>query len=314
MIWINSLEDQNKHIPIICGPTASGKTDIAVKLIESYPLEIISADSRQIIKHLNVGTAKPSEDEQVKYKFHLIDIVEPGQRYSAFQFIDNAESLIGNILKAKKIPIIVGGTGFYLRALTDGVVEIEQDDFTIREKLEKQYEEQGEEKLFKQLEKIDPLEATKIHPHNRIRLIRALEIYYLTGKSKSELMTTGAYKKSKYNFYYYCINPERDNLYNKINRRVDKMLETGLITEIQQLIAQGMRDNIKKANVIGYNEILSYLDGNYSLEEAVSMIKQNSRRYAKRQMTWFRKQENLSFYRDFDNLLADLRVELDKYL
>lgn len=314
MIWINSLEELNKHIPIICGPTASGKTEIAINLAISYPIEVVSADSRQIIKNLDIGTAKPSSEERTKCKFHLIDIIEPGDRYSAFQFIDSAESIIGQIIDNDKIPIVVGGTGLYLRALTDGVVEIEQDDFLYRDQLEKRYDEEGAEALFKELEKIDPLEAAKIHPNNRIRLIRALEIYRLTGKSKSELMTTGAYKKSKYDYFYYCLNPNRDMIYESINKRVDSMIENGLIDEVKRLIDEGLKEDIKKANVIGYNEILDYLDGNISIEEALNMIKQNSRRYAKRQMTWFRKQGNLRFYENIDNLLNDLRVELHKYL
>lgn len=308
------MEDQNKHIPIICGPTASGKTNIAIKLTEYYPIEIISADSRQIIKHLNIGTAKPSKELLEKYNFHLINIINPGQRYSAFQFIDDAEILIEQILAKAKIPIIVGGTGFYLRALTDGVVEIEQEDYTIRENLEKQLEKEGTDSLFKKLEKIDPLEAAKTHPHNSIRLIRALEIYYLTGKSKSELIATGAYKKSKYYYYYYCLNPQRDMLYDTINKRVDLMIENGLIEEIKQLLEQDLKNDIQKANVLGYNEIISYLDGKLNYDEAIAMIKQNSRRYAKRQITWFKKQDNLRFYQNIENLMTDLRVELDKYL
>ena len=291
-------------VNIICGPTGSGKTAAALQIAQTNQIEIISADSRQILKHLNIGTAKPTKEELAQVPFHLVDIIEPGERYSAFNFIDDSESAIDDILKREKTPLIVGGTGLYLRALTDGVVEIEEDDFSIRERLEKELEELGTEKMHRKLEAIDPLEAVKIHPNNKNRIIRALEIYHLTGRTKSELMTTGRYKKSKYKYRYFCLAPEREHLYERINQRVDIMLVFGLVEEIDELIKKGYKDKIAKANVIGYSEILGYFDGNFSLEEAVSMIKQNSRRYAKRQMTWFRKQQNLSFYDNAEDLIG----------
>ena len=296
--------DEHNKIAIICGPTGSGKTSAALEIAKNYPVEIISADSRQILKHLNIGTAKPTQSELSQVPFHLVDIIEPGERYSAFNFIDDAEKTIKQILSRNNIPLIVGGTGLYLRALTDGVVEISQDDFSIREKLEAELEEKGTEYLHKKLEEIDPLESAKIHPNNKNRIIRALEIFYLTGHTKSELLTTGKYRNSKYKFSYYCLAPERELLYERINNRVDEMLEEGLIKEINNLVHLGYKKKIRKANVIGYTEILDYLDNNLSLDEAVAMVKQNSRRYAKRQMTWFRKQEDLVFYSDSAELIG----------
>ena len=297
----------HKPIDIICGPTGSGKTDIALKLADSHPIEIISADSRQIYKHLDIGTAKPSKAEMQKCPFHLIDIIEPGERYSAFNFIDDAEKAIKAINKRGSIPILVGGTGLYLRALTDGVVEIEESDFSIRDRLEKEFDI-NPDKLFEKLQLIDPLEAAKIHPNNRHRIIRALEIFKLTGKSKSELMTTGKYKKSQFDFRYLCLAPPRDMLYERINNRVDKMLKEGLLEEIETLIKTGWKEKLAASKVIGYSEFLEYYEGNISLDETVLLIKQNSRRYAKRQMTWFRKQENLTFYDTADELTAEIQL------
>ncbi|MEW6412984.1 MAG: tRNA (adenosine(37)-N6)-dimethylallyltransferase MiaA [Candidatus Zixiibacteriota bacterium] len=298
-----------KPIPIICGPTGSGKTAAAVELAGEYPVEIVSADSRQIIRHLDIGTAKPTPEQKSMVKFHLIDLIEPGERYCAFRFIDEANEAIEDILSRKKIPLVVGGTGLYLRALTEGVVEIEQDDMSVCEELASEMESLGPEEMYRRLTEIDPLEAAKTHPHNKVRVIRALEIFQLTGKPKSELMASGAYRKGRYEFEYFCLTPPRPGLYEAINRRVDRMMTDGLLEELKVLIQKGYRERIRRANVIGYGELLDYLDGNFSLSEAVSIIKQNSRRYAKRQMTWFRRQPDCVFFEDRESLLnsIDLR-------
>jgi len=283
-------------IPIICGPTASGKTAVAVKIAESYPIEVISADSRQIIKQLNIGTAKPGAQECRKVRYHLIDLVELGERYTAFRFIDDANRTIADILQRGRIPVVVGGTGLYLRALTEGVVEIEQDDLGIRQQLEEEMEQLGPEQMYERLIRIDPLEAARLHPNNKVRVIRALEIFYLTGKSKSELVLTGAHRKSEHCYQYYCLLPERQSLYRAIEERIDRMMEQGLLEEVKQIIKDGFREQLRKANVIGYTELLDHLDGKATLSEAVSLIKQNTRRYAKRQFTWFRRQiDGISF-------------------
>jgi tRNA dimethylallyltransferase len=283
-------------IPIICGPTGAGKTAIALELAEQYPIEIISADSRQVVRHLDIGTAKPTQLERGNVNFHLIDIIEPGERYTAFRFIEDAGRAVEDILGRDRIPIVVGGTGLYLRALTEGVVEIEMDDLTIREQLENEMEQLGAGKMYERLMQIDPLEAAKLHPHNKVRVIRALEIFSLTGKTKSELTATGAYRKSGYDFEYYCFIPEREALYSAVDNRVDMMMQRGLLDEIKHLCRNGFKERLRKANVIGYNELMDYLDGRTTLAEAVSLIKQNSRRYAKRQITWFKNQITGTFF------------------
>jgi tRNA dimethylallyltransferase len=300
-------------IPIICGPTASGKTALAVELVGRHPIEIVSADSRQIIKRLDIGTSKPSKEEREKARFHLIDLVEPGERYTAFRFIEDAGEAIEGILQRGHVPVVVGGTGLYLRALTEGVVEIEQDGLSIRQRLEEEMEQLGPEKMYERLSKIDPLEAARLHPNNKVRVIRALEIYYLTSKPKSELAATGAYRKSQYNYRYYCLLPERQVLYRIIDARVKQMMECGLLNEIRQLIQEGLKERIRKANVIGYTELLDHLDGKATLAEAISLIKQSTRQYAKRQITWFRHQTDGDFFQDAASLAGSLKPRLQDW-
>jgi len=274
------------------------------------PIEVVSADSRQILKHLNIGTAKPTAEEQVAVRNHLIDLIEPGTRYTAYRFIEDCDAAIDDILNRGGIPVVVGGTGLYLRAITNGVVEIEQDRPEVRQRLEDDLERLGSEVMHRRLAEIDPDEAERIHPNNRMRVLRALEICELTGKPKSELVAGGAYKRSRYTYSLYCLQPERVELYDRINERVEVMMQTGLLTEVEQLVAQGWKDRLRRANVIGYKELLDYLDGRCSLEEAVAMIKQNSRRYAKRQTTWYRHQTECVYFGDSQSLLAALRDEL----
>lgn len=306
------MAEHHPTIPIICGPTASGKTGVAIELSRTIPLEIVSADSRQIIRQLDIGTAKPTAEERAAVPMHLIDIIEPGERYSAFQFIDDATAAIEDILSRNRLPVIVGGTGLYLRALTEGVVEIQEPDFEIRERLETDIAAGRAEEMYAELKKVDPLEAAKIHPNNHVRLVRALEIYYMTGKPKSELIATGAYRKAKYEFACFCLMPPREGLYAVINQRVDRMMRAGLLGELQGLIESGREEAVRKANVIGYQELLDYLAGKQSLAEAVALIKQNSRRYAKRQMTWFRHQGGITFFSSPEDMLTGLRAQLSE--
>ena len=293
-------------IPIICGPTGSGKTSVAVQLAADFPIEIISADSRQVIKHLDIGTAKPTPDEQQTVRFHLIDLIEPGERYSAFQFIEDCDTAVGDIIGRKRIPVIVGGTGLYLKALTEGVVEIEQDRPEIRQHLEDEMARLGPEAMHRRLAELDPAEAERIHVNNQVRVLRALEIYELTGRPKSELLAAGAYKRSSYAYSFYCLQPERTALYEAINRRVDAMIKAGLPEEVDRLVRRGLEPQLRQANVIGYDELLDYLDDRCSLDEAVAMIKQNSRRYAKRQITWFRHQAGCTYFTDRPSIMTAL--------
>ena len=254
------------------------------------PIEIVSADSGQMIRSLDIGTAKPGKKEQKQVQFHLIDIIEPGDDYSAFQFIADADRAITEILSRKKVPVIAGGTGLYLKALVEGVFDIESHDPQIRIRLEKELEELGAEAMYNILKNVDPDEAAKVHLNNKVRVIRALEIYYLTGLPKSELTKSGRHKKSRFDFQFFSLMPPRAELYERINSRVDEMIKNGLLDEIKGFIKAGNAELVQKMNVIGYNELFEHISGNITLEQAVLLIKQNSRRYAKRQFTWFRRQ------------------------
>ena len=296
-------------IPIICGPTGSGKTSIALELAGKFPVEIISADSRQVIRKLDIGTAKPTKQEQKSVPFHLIDIIEPGEKYTAFKFIEDAEKAISDILLRKKLPVLVGGSGLYLKALTVGILKIENENSEIRAELEKELTEKGTEEMYRQLCKIDAPEAEKFHHHNKVRILRALEIYRLTGRPKSELVKSSDYKKSSYNFKHYCLLPDRDKLYKKIENRVEKMIADGLIDEIKALAAQNFIEPVRSMHVIGYDELIKYLDNVLSIDKALEMIKQNSRRYAKRQFTWFRNQLEGEFFVDSKSLIAQFNSD-----
>jgi tRNA dimethylallyltransferase len=298
-------------VPIICGPTGSGKSSVVHSLAKSRSIEIVSADSRQMVRYLDIGTAKPTEADRREVPYHLIDIIEPGERYSAFRFIGDATRTIAEIRKRGNLPVIVGGTGLYLRALTEGVVEIEEPDFALREKLEKEAEEVGSEQMHARLKTIDPLEAAKIHPNNRVKIIRALEIFYLTGKTKSELTASGSYRRGQDQYAYYCLAPTREELYHRINGRVDQMINQGWRDEISRLAGAGWSDKIRAANIIGYSELLDVQEGVLSLEEALAKIKQETRRYAKRQLTWFRNQTDARFFKDGKELQVFLESVLD---
>ncbi len=298
------------RIPIICGPTGSGKTAVAIELARQFPVEIVSADSRQLVRRLDIGTAKPTPEDRRLVPFHLIDLIEPGERYSAFRFIGDATHAIQQIIKRGNFPLVVGGTGLYLRGLTDGVIEIEEPDIQLREKLEKEAESVGPEEMHRRLTSIDPLEAARIHPNNKVKVIRALEIFHLTGKTKSELTLTGNYRRADFEFDYFCLSPDRELLYDRINRRVDEMLDSGWLAELNQLVGSGLAEQVRAANIIGYNELLEVLEGKWTEEEAAVQIKQETRRYAKRQVTWFKHQANCRFFKASNELRDAIRPGL----
>ena len=276
---------------IIAGPTAVGKTSISIKIATELSAEIISADSMQIYKYMNIGSAKISMDEMCGIPHYLIDMVEPRENFSAAQFKSLAEDYITRITQKGKIPMIVGGTGLYIDSVICNYSFTEANkDEDYRKHLEELASSYGNEHLFEMLMKVDKEAASKLHANNLKRVIRALEVYKLTGRPFSEFSAEDTKKFDiPYDIKYYVLNMNRAALYERINKRVDLMIEQGLIEEVKQLRTMGCNASMQSMKGIGYKELLYYLDGNISLNEAIDMIKQGSRNYAKRQLTWFKK-------------------------
>lgn len=279
----------------VAGPTASGKTELGVRLAEHYGGEVVSADSMQIYKKMNIATAKPTKEEMRGIPHHLIDFVEPTESYSVARYKTDAQNAIEDITSRGKVPIIVGGTGLYIDSLLENIEFFDAEiDESLRQKLYERAEAEGAEKLYSELLKIDPKSAEKIHSNNIKKVIRALEIYYATGRKISEQVDLSRLSGTPYECVIIGLTSnDRQYLYDRINRRVDKMLELGLLEEAKEFYSVY---GVKTANqAIGYKEILPYLKGEKSLEECVEHLKMQTRRYAKRQLTWFRRNEKIKF-------------------
>lgn len=276
---------------IIAGPTAVGKTSISIKLASKLAGEIISADSMQIYKFMDIGSAKISTEDMYGIPHYLIDIVEPWENFSAAQFKLMAEDYISRITEKGKLPMIVGGTGLYIDSVICNYSFTEANkDEDYRKSLEELALSYGNEHVYEMLRKVDREAASKLHANNLKRVIRALEVYKLTGRPFSEFSAEDNQKFDiPYDIGYYVLNMNRAALYDRINKRVDIMINQGLLEEVKHLKAMACNASMQSMKGIGYKELLYYLDGNISLEEAIDMIKQGSRNYAKRQLTWFRK-------------------------
>lgn len=280
---------QKEKVIVICGPTASGKTALSIELAKRINGEIISCDSMQIYKEMDIGTAKPTIEEMQGIKHYLIDFVYPDERYSVADYKKDAKIAIKEILQKGKVPIIVGGTGLYVDSL---IYEIEypniEFDEEYRQELERIAEQDGLEKLYKQAKEIDPEAIKKISQNDKKRILRILEIYHATGKNKTEQEKESRKKEVEYNYKVYALDWERKKLYERINRRVDIMLEQGLIEEVKK-IYQKYEKFPTAMQGLGYKEVVEYLNKEITKEEMIEKIKQETRRYAKRQLTWFRK-------------------------
>ena len=289
---------------VICGPTASGKTALSIELAKIINGEIISADSMQIYKQMNIGTAKPTKDEIQGIKHYLIDFVSPDERYSVAEFKKDATNSIEEILKKQKQPIVVGGTGLYIDSLING---IDYDDIKIdikyRKKLDDRAEKEGLKSLYDEAVKIDEEAMKKISQNDKKRIFRVLELYKTTGKTKTQIERESKSKENPYEYIMFGIDMERDLLYSRINTRVDKMIERGLIEEVQKILNE-YKSFPTAMQGLGYKEVKEYLEGISTKEEMIEKIKMETRRYAKRQLTWFRRYKNITWLKnackDFD--------------
>ena len=293
---------------VLTGPTAVGKTSLSIQLAKAIGGEIISADSMQVYRHMDIGSAKVTADEMEGVPHHLVDVLEPDQDFNVVTFQHMAKEALQGIYNRRRIPIIAGGTGFYIQALLYDIDFKENEDGSpVRRELEELAAREGEAApavLHAMLEEIDPESAARIHANNVKRVIRAIEYYRLTGRKISVHNQEERTKESPYDFLYYVVNTERPVLYARIDRRVDQMMENGLVEEVQTLKSMGCHRGQTSMQGLGYKEILDWMDGNYSYEEAVRVLKRDTRHFAKRQLTWFRREGEVTWV-DKDNFDYD---------
>lgn len=280
----------------IVGPTAVGKTALAIEVAKAVGGEIISGDSMQVYRQMDIGTAKPSMEERQGIPHHLIDIMDPDEEYSVALFQKMAEELIKDISARGKVPILAGGTGLYVRSVID---HYDFTDFAVnqdfRTSMQQEAESLGNEHLHQKLALVDPVSAEKLHPNDVKRIIRALEVYHYTGKPISSYHRIKETTDPKYNLFMIGLNMDRERLYQRINLRVEQMMEMGLVAEVQKLLDQGYSPELTSMRGLGYKEIVNYLRGDATLEEAVDELKQNTRHFAKRQLTWFRPEQRIQW-------------------
>ncbi|MBI1926339.1 tRNA (adenosine(37)-N6)-dimethylallyltransferase MiaA [Candidatus Poribacteria bacterium] len=283
--------------PLICilGPTAIGKTEIAIQLAQHLNAEIVSADSRQIYRGMDIGTAKPTLQQRQAVPHHLIDCADVDETFSVADYQRLADAAIAEIHRRGKRVMVVGGAGLYFRALIDGLFEGPGADAAIRARLRRESEEHGPAALHERLRRCDPESAGRIHPNNLVRVIRALEVYELTGVPISTLQQQWKGAEALYPFRAFGLNLPRETLYRRIERRVDQMIADGLIEEVQGLLNQGYPRCCVALQSFGYKEIVDYLDGKQALDSAIALLKQNTRRFAKRQLTWFRNDQRIEW-------------------
>ena len=279
----------------LLGPTAVGKTEIAIQLAQRLNAEIVSVDSRQIYRQMDIGTAKPTTEEQQAARHHLIDCVDISEPFSVADYQSLADAAITDIQNRGKQVLLAGGAGLYFRAVVDGLFEGPSADTALRERLEQEAVQFGVEALHERLRACDPISAERIHPNNVVRVIRALEVYELTGTPMSEHQQQWQYQHQRYPFTAFCLTMPRALLYSRIEQRVDVMLANGLVAEVESLLAEGYARDSAALRSFGYRELIDYLDGKCTYLEAVAQLKQNTRRFAKRQLTWFRKDTRIEW-------------------
>ena len=273
---------------VLCGPTAAGKTAAALALAEHCALEVISADSRQVYRLMDVGTAKPTAAEQAQVPHHLLDVAWPDEGFDAARFAALAAAAIDGVLARGRLPVLVGGTGLYIRALTEGLVATPGADPAVRRRLEAQAEAEGDPTLHRRLAAVDPPAAKLLHPNDRVRIVRALEVFELTGQPLSSWQQAHGFREDRYRLLKIALSPPRAELYRRIDARAATMLDGGLLEETAALLAAGYPPQLKTMQTIGYREALRFLAGACTRAAALAELQQATRRYAKRQLTWFR--------------------------
>lgn len=313
---MNKIQQCRLPLVVICGPTATGKTDTAVQIAERMRGEIVSADSMLVYRGMDIGTAKPTTAQMCGIPHYLIDIIEPDQEYNAAVFQVQARAVLEDIIKRKKLPLLVGGTGLYIRAVIDNY------DFSgisgselYRKELQNEAADHGSALLHQRLQEIDPGAAAKFHPNDTRRIIRALEVYKLTGIPISSYHKIDQQGRPIYDLLMFGLTSDREKLYQRIEQRVDQMIKSGLVEEVQRLLNRGFSPELSSMRGLGYKEIAEHLAGRLSLVQAVDILKRNTRRFAKRQMTWFRRDKRIRWLDpDQEDVAEAIILEINRFI
>lgn len=285
-----------QKLVVVAGPTASGKTRLAIEIAKRFNGEIVGADSMQIYKYMDIGTAKPTAEERAEVPHHMIDFLEPDAPYSVAEYTEDAHKVIAEIASRGKLPVMCGGTGLYINSVVDDVTFGDfETDYALREELQKTAEAEGAQKLLEMLAEFDSESAQRLHPNNIRRIIRAIEFYKVTGTTISAHQKMTKERESRYEPIMLSIAWDRQELYERINKRVDIMLEEGLFDEVRSMMERGYTKQLNSMQGIGYKEVMDCINGLMTYDEAVELIKQSSRRYAKRQLTWFRRDARINW-------------------
>lgn len=312
------INNKDNNLLILLGPTGVGKTDISIKLVQKIPkIEIISADSMQIYKYMDIGTAKPDKTILKSIKHHMIDIIEPSENFDVIQYSKLTVKIILDIFKRGKIPILMGGSGLYISSIINPLFIGPAKNIEYRKILEEEAKIHGKKYLHEKLSKIDPVSASKIEPNDLRRIIRALEVYKSTGKTISYLQKKALNENPKFKYHIIGLKRSRESLYRRINLRVDKMIKGGFIEEARMLKKMGYKEDLNSMQGLGYKQVNKYFNGIYSQEEAIDLIKIETRHYAKRQMTWFNnKIKNIEWIDldeyDEDEIISKIKDKIDK--
>lgn len=310
---MESLKNTKPNVVVICGPTATGKTSTAIELAETVSGEIVGADSMQVYRYMDIGTAKPTADEQACVPHHMIDIVDPDEHFDARKYAEMAHEIIMELFTRGITPLVVGGTGLYIKALVHGLFEADPADHNIRRRLKEKAEALGTDFLHKRLSRCDPDTASRIHPHDTYRIVRALEVYELTGKTISDHQRTHRFQDRPFRVLKIGLDLDRDLLYDRINLRVDAMIKAGLIDEVKGLLGQGYAPNLKSMQSIGYRHLVDFIEKRLSWDEALRTLKRDTRRYAKRQLTWFNADPEIVWFNpeQLDEILRTIETFLN---
>jgi tRNA dimethylallyltransferase len=307
----------NTPLFVILGPTASGKSSLALQLAQFLPVEIVNCDSVQVYKYLDIGSSKASESEQAGIPHHLMDILEPDQLFTAGEYLVRGRKVLGEIQKRSRIPVVVGGTGLYLRALLDGLFEGPKRSEALRQRLSRLAERKGLVYLHRLLKRVDADSAQRILPNDKPKIIRALEVFYLTSRPISWHFRSGREPLRGFRILKIGLNPPRKLLYESIEQRVEQMFASGLVGEVKLILSRGFSSDLKSLQSLGYLQVIRYLQGQITLSEAVALTKLRTRQYAKRQLTWFRKEKEVVWFEGLGaspSLQAEVRTRVASFL